>query len=424
MIHDSVARGLEDAHGDDGALFPAYEELCFANVPDTLLSVLDAPAERPLPASVFDGVETDVDNVVLILLDGFGYEAWRRTADSHPFLASLSDRGAVTPLTSIYPSETAAAITTLHTGLQPVEHGLLGWGQYVPELDATIQTLPFLTADGTPAEEAFGDDADPALLFDAETLYQRAGRAGITSQLVHPAEFEDSAYDSMVKRGAETVPYGSVAEMALRVRQTLEAADGPTYVNAYVPHLDATAHDHGNQSAEYAAQVGMVADCLQRELVENLDSETAERTLLIVTADHGQVDTRPAENVDLDALGVEPHLKRDGDGDPIPALGGPRNLQFHVREGHVQALAEVLESASGADLRTFTREEYEARGLFGDRAPSARFEERRPDLVAVPRELTVWYDDGHLEMVGMHGGLHPHEMLVPFATSRLDALQS
>ena len=326
----------------------------------------------------------------------------------------------MTPLTSIYPSETAAAITTLHTGRQPVEHGLLGWFQYVPELDATLQTLPFATVDGEPATEVYGDDADPRLLIDTDTIYQRAADSGIDSRLVAPKAFEDAPYDSVVKRGAKTTPYGTVAEMALRIRQCLTAASGSTYVNAYVPALDATGHEHGNESPEYRANLGMVTDCLRRELVENLDPVVAERTLLVLTADHGQVDTDPERNVDLGTLGVEEHLQRDGDGEPIPALGGPRNLQFHVRDGHVEALRDKLES--GADVRTFAREEYEELGLYGDREPTTRFEERAPDLVAVPRELSVWYDDGHLENVGMHGGLNPTEMLVPFAAVRLDEL--
>lgn len=415
-----MADRLRAEHGDGWALLPDYKEFCFANVSDTVLSVLDADARRPLPGSVFEGVETDVDNVVVVLLDGFGFEAWQRFQADHRFLSEITDRGTVTPLTSIYPSETAAAITTMHTGRQPAEHGLLGWFQYVPELDTTLQTLPFATLDDEPATEAFGDDADPRLLLDAPTVYQRAADDGIASRLVAPAAFEDAPYDSVVKRGSETAPYGTVAEMALRIRQCLTAATEPAYVNAYVPTLDAAGHEYGNESPEYRANLGMVLDCLRRELVENLDAGTAARTLLVVTADHGQVDTDPARNVDLGSLGIEAHLQRDGDGDPIPALGGPRNLQFHVRDGQVEALRDALES--GADLQTFAREEYREVGLFGDREPSARFEERAPDLVAVPRDLTVWYDDGHLEMVGMHGGLNPSEMLVPFAAVRLDAL--
>lgn len=419
MRRDSVAQRLRAEQGDGWALLPDYEGLCFANVPDTVLSVLGGAARRPLPESVFDGVETDAENVVVVLLDGFGYENWRRFEAENAVLSSLAERGTVTPLTSIYPSETTAAITTMHTGRQPVEHGLLGWFQYVRELDEIVLPLPFTTLDDEPATEVFDEGADPRLLLDTETVYQRAGAAGIDSILVQPEAFEGQPYDSRVNQGAKTQPYDDLPEMARQTREALELADGPTYVFSYVPDLDAVGHEHGNDSPEYRTTLGTITDHLQREF-ERLDPETAERTLLVVTADHGQVDTDPERNVDLGGLDVEGHLRRDDSGQPIQAVGGPRNLQFHVREGHVADLRDELES--NLDVRTFTREEYEELGLFGDREPAARFEERAPDLVAIPRELIVWYDDGHLEDIGEHGGLNPTEMLVPFAAVRLDEL--
>ncbi|USZ76629.1 alkaline phosphatase family protein [Halorussus vallis] len=433
MLQDDVAGTLRERHLEGDTLFPAYEDYCFANVPDAVASVLgdDTTAvsaevsreSRPrLPARVFDGVDTDVRNVAVVLLDGFGYDHWKRRHERHDLLADLTERGTVTPLTSIYPSETAAAITTMHTGRQPVEHGNLGWFQHLggPDDGVVVQTLPFTTLDDEPVGEAFGD-ASPERIFEGDTLYRRLAASGVDPHVVHPAAIEGGAYSNRSLRGATTTPYENVAEMALRVRQTLEAADDPTYVYGYVPHLDAAGHAHGNDSPEYRAQIGMVADCLRRELVERLDPETARETLLIVTADHGQVDTSPEENVDLGELGVEEFLARDADGEPIRAVGGPRNLQFHTRPGETAALAERL--AEAAPVRTFDAETLRDRGLFGDREPSATFERRRPDLVAVPERGMLWYDDGHFEHVGMHGGLHPTEMLVPFGAVRLDELQ-
>lgn len=90
--------------------------------------MLDSSFDRRLPDDAIAGVECgDAENVVVLLVDGFGYEHWKRERDVHPLLSALTERGIVTPLTSVYPSETAAAITTVHTGRKPVEHGLLGW---------------------------------------------------------------------------------------------------------------------------------------------------------------------------------------------------------------------------------------------------------------------------------------------------------
>lgn len=64
MLREGVERVLLEDHARDGALLPAYGDYCFANVPDTLLSLSGFPADRPLPDGVLSGVERDAERVV------------------------------------------------------------------------------------------------------------------------------------------------------------------------------------------------------------------------------------------------------------------------------------------------------------------------------------------------------------------------
>jgi hypothetical protein len=166
----------------------------------------------------------------------------------------------------------------------------------------------------------------------------------------------------------------------------------------------------------------MIADRLRTELIDRLDRETARGTLLIVTADHGHVDTDPETNVDLSAIdGLHERLRTDGSGEPIPPVGGPRNVRFHVEPGSEQGVRDVLERE--LDARVFGREEALDRGLFGDAEPIDDFAARCGELICVPRERGVWWSGGELDFVGMHGGLHPDEMLAPFAAANLGRLR-
>ncbi|WP_338729136.1 alkaline phosphatase family protein [Haladaptatus sp. DJG-WS-42] len=423
MRQDDVAADLLDHFSEDGFLFPDYNGFCFANVPDTILSLFDAPTRRTLPNDVFTGIKTDADHVVVVLVDGFGYEQWTRDQHKYDFLDTLAKQGTVTPLTSTYPSETAAAITTVSTGTQPVEHGLLGWFQYYEELAQVLLTLPFSTLDGDYVPENF-DGLDGRFLFSSpeQTVYERARDAGVSPHVVMPERISRSEHSKLAMAGASVSGYGDLAHMGRLIRKTLQSADGSSYTYAYIPHVDAVSHQHGTESPEYEKMVSKVTGHIQRELVERVAPAVAENTLLVVTADHGHLDTDPETNVALDTIdGLSDHLKRGPDGEPIPAVGSGRNLQFHVRDGHVEALRDLLEAE--LDVKTFDREEYTARGLFGDREPSAHFEAHAPDLVAVPRDKLVWYNDGELDQIGSHGGLSPEEMLCPFAVCRLASLQ-
>lgn len=414
VLRAALVDSLRGATLAPGFVRPDWAGYCFANIPNTVCSLLGEDARRPLPAGVFDGVGTDVEHVVVAFVDGFGWGHFRRARADHPFLDRLARRATVTPLTSLYPSETAAAVSTFHTATQPCEHGVLGWNAYVEALGGYLHTLPFTDREGRSLAEA----ADPAALIDERPVYDRLSADSV---IVAPAGLNDSAYSGQATTGARGVGYRTVARGACRVRERLAAAERPTYCQFYVPSVDESAHRAGVAHPETDAQLAAVCAALERELVDGLDPAVAERTLLIVTADHGEVDAETT--VDLGTLALDPYLRRDAGGDPIPAVGGPRNLQFYAREGREEALIEALrEGLAPLDPLVLRREELLGEDLFGDREPSDRFLRRCPDVLAVPDEGFAWYDDGHLSQVGMHGGLHPDEMLVPFAAERVSAL--
>ena len=97
-------------------------------------------------------------------------------------------------------------------------------------------------------------------------------------------------------------------------------------------------------------------------------------------------------------------------------------MHLHLQDG---ALGETRAALAELDARLWTREEAFAMDLFGDRGISEQFRRRCGDLVLTHQHLGTWWGDveaAELSLIGMHGGLHPHEMLVPFAAVRADRL--
>jgi len=430
MFRTGVAEALRADREEDGYLFPDYGGYCFAGVPPTALSVLgagevyDGRDAGPLPGDVLDGVATDVETVVVALVDGYGFEQYRRDRHDYPLLDRLADRGTVTPLTSIYPTETAAAITTTHTGDRPARHGLLGWDQYVPAVGGVLSTLPFETVDGEPAGEAH--DVGAAVLFEGSSVYSALVDTPADATAVVPEGQLESAYSRVAQADLGGGGYEDLDHAARALTRAVGGADGPTYVYAYFPQVDGAAHLAGTESAEYHRQLEAVLSAVERGLVEGLDAADAGETLLLLTADHGEVDTPGATgNVNLRADRFDPlwqALRTAPDGDPIPPVGGPRNVQLHVRDGEREAVRALLER--DLDALVLDRGAVLDRELFGPGEPSGRFLERIGDLLVVPRDRSVWHQDAALRYVGMHGGLHPEEMLVPFAAARVDALRA
>jgi len=388
------------------------------DAPTTALSPLGRfGPDDPVAAALAD-VETDVDHVVFVLVDGYGFEQWARdrARGRHRLHGTFDAGGAVTPLTSVYPSETAAAITSLHTGRPPAEHGLLGWFQRVEGVPGVVQTLPFTTTDGAPVAEAHPDArATAADLFAGDPLYADLRAAGIEAHVFQPEGSVETGYTRAATAGATTHGYGSVRGACRGARRAVEGASGHTYSLVYAPNVDGAAHRVGTDASAYHGAVATVLGAVQRELIDRFGSRAARRTLLCVGADHGLVGADPAANVDLRTLRAWDRFGLAAS----PPVGGPRNLQFHTHDP--ESLREAL--ASALDARVLTREEWSRAGLFGP-GGSDTFERRAPDVVAAPRENLAWYADGELELRGMHGGVAPAEMLVPFAAGRVADLRS
>lgn len=407
---------LRDRLTDDGYLFPDYGGYCFAHVPDTVQSVLGVGGQRSLPPDVLEGLGDSYDRVLVVLVDGFGLAHWKRHR-SHPVLERLEERAHVTPLTSLYPSETAAALTTFHTARLPTSHGVLGWDVYDPVDDASYEAF---TTEVTAGDETV--DRDLADVFEGEPIYPALRMAGIDCRHVVPFP-ETYAGATCHSYGPDPTLEGFVPAL----REAFTAADDPASLYAYLPQIDTVAHEHGTTSTEYRTVVDRVFGTIDRALsaLADLSGSVPGETLVLLTADHGHVDTRTERNVDLERFDtVMESLRRHGTGEPVRYAGSPRNLHLHLQPGRVDSVRSLLQRELDLDARVFTREAALECELFGPGPASETFRRRLGDLVVVHRHSLVWYgsDPTKLEFVGMHGGLHPDEMLVPFVAVDLEQL--
>src|SRR5579862_9668495 len=99
---------------------PVLPDYLGANLAGLSPAFLAPPAGRaewiPEPAR-------HASQVVLLVADGLGWRQWQDRRDLTPHLSSL--RGG--PITSVVPSTTATALTSLTVGVPPALHGIVGY---------------------------------------------------------------------------------------------------------------------------------------------------------------------------------------------------------------------------------------------------------------------------------------------------------
>jgi predicted AlkP superfamily pyrophosphatase or phosphodiesterase len=411
-----------------GSVRPDYSGYNLSNVPWTIQSILGVKGERPgLPSDALGRVDTaGIDNVVLMLVDGLGYREWQRQ-NSKGFFGALSRKGSVMPITTIFPSTTSAALTSLCTGLTPQEHGLPEWYVYMRELGEVVRGLWFNRV-GDKANDTLKGELPPRALFDGATIYQRLKREGVRSTTLTNRFVANSVYSKYSRRGAGVVPYSSASDLTVSLRRLVEGAKGLNYFNVYWSYVDHVEHRYGPNTDEAEVEASLISHALEEGFLSKLGRDAAGRTLVLVTADHGQVLSPPEEMIYTNRLSkLVRAFERNQMGKPIPPWGAPRDSYLQIKESMLDETQEYLAEKFDGIATILKTDEALKDGLFGLNRASTKFRRRVGNLMILPHGTgSIWYkyeEESPYDFPGHHGGLSKDEMTIPLAAGRVSDLQ-
>lgn len=379
-------------------VLPDYHGGSIVNLMSSLLAALGGgeslyPALRQLPPADLQHSR----NIVLLVIDGLGDDYLARAGAGGTL--HRSRRGSIT---SVFPSTTATAVTTFLTGTAPQQHALPGWHVYFKELGSVVAVLPFRARHGGPPLGETGIDA--ATLFGHVPLFDRI-RA--RSWVVSPERIIHSDYNTAHTGTAERRAYVTLRQLFATTADIVRASRERTYVYAYWPELDRLAHEHGIGSREAAAHLAGLDTEFDRFLQHIRGSDTT----VIVTADHGFVDTDPEHLVELDR---HPQLAETL---LLPLCGDRRLAYCYVHPEKRSRFERYVQTVLADNIELFPSAELIARGCFGLGLPHPRLQERVGDYTLVMRHNAVIKDwllgERRYTQIGVHGGVSEAEMRVP-----------
>ena len=375
------------------------------NLMQSIAEACGAPASgfeqcASLPAKTLD----ETRHVVLIVVDGLGLPLLARLPESSGLRRHL-----IGSLSSVFPSTTASAITTFMTGLAPAQHGLTGWHVRLEEIGQTLAILPMTVrapgeALAVPVEEL------PPRLFPYPTLFQRMTRE---SWVIAPQRIAGSPFNAWHARGASTRAYATLPELFGHLSDLLTDAVAPRYIYVYHPDLDAASHRFGCESEQAFEALRAFDTAFESFLATSRGADTS----LIVTADHGFIDS-PREHVVC--LDDHPQLAAW----LTQPLSGERRVAYcHVAAAHRSEFAAYVRQhlAHCADLQAST--DLIAAGCFGPPPYHPQLAARVGDFTLQMKAdwtITDWLPgEKRYELIGVHGGSSREEMRVPLVAIRL-----
>jgi predicted AlkP superfamily pyrophosphatase or phosphodiesterase len=341
------------------------------------------------------------DHLIVWLVDGLGYDYLRSQGSSSALLQHLRS-----PMSSVFPATTASAITTLHTAVAAQQHAVPGWHVYLRELGTVTALLPGRPRFGGAPLDRLGIDLAP--LIASPPLFSRLEA---DASVLVPQRLMYSAYNTALTAGARRIGYNELVE-ALALLSRPPAAPSRRFSYAYWPGFDSLAHQHGIASEVVALHFAQL-DQLFAQLLERL---AGTNTLVVVTADHGFVDTRPEHVIRLEE---HPELHQCL---ALPLSGEARAAYCYVRHGRAEAFERYVRERLGDKLELHASAELIEAGWFGRGPVSAALRERVGDYVLIGRERYLIRDQvlgqHPFEPIGVHGGVSAEEMTVPLVVAR------
>jgi hypothetical protein len=364
-------------------VLPDFTGACIANVVPALMA-RDTAAP---PTAWLPDTARRARQIVLLVVDGLGWEQLSARAGLAPTLSSADGIGR--PITSVAPSTTATALTSITTGRLPYEHGVLGYR--LADGDEILNVLRWRVGNAAPRDAR---RSEPAGAFQPFAPFPGSGAP---VPVVSRDEFGSTGFTAAHLGDSPLHGYRVPSSLPVEVGRLLD--QGEPFVYAYYDGIDKIAHGNGlgdHYDAELRAVDRMVGD-----LVGMLPAGAA----LVVTADHGQIDV----GTRLELLGRDTMAS-------VRFLSGEGRFRWlHAREGAAADLADELRGRYGDSTWVMTRDQMLEDGLFGG-TPEGHLLARLGDVALLPHRAIAFIDPadtGESRLESRHGSLTSAEMLVP-----------
>lgn len=361
--------------------FPNYEN-CSVNLIASISQYCGlAPRHKTHPYLDALFQKKAYQNIILMLFDGMGMDMLEKTLPEDAFLR----KALCHPLSSVYPSTTTCATTAIETGMMPCEHAWLGWTLYFHQIDKLVDVYTNRTDTNEIAADYY------------------VGERFIPRQFIYPKITACGKYKACSVSFYGDVKIKTLPELFENVL-SLAKDHEKRYIYTYWPEPDSTMHKKGCYHEKSAATLLDIND-----RVEKLASQLPDNTLLLLTADHGLIDTKTVYLEDYPAL--HQMLQRD-------STIELRALSFHVKKEYLDVFPDVFQSHFPGQFLVIDRETF-IRDYLGPGNVHPQVYDFVGDYMALSTgDISMMNHPGSMTLIGNHAGLTKEEMIVPLIIAK------
>ena len=328
------------------------------------------------------------DNVIVVLVDGLGSENLRQRAGHAPFLHENLRRGK--SITASFPATTSVNIGSFATGLMTGQHGLVGHQVWDRKENERINLLV-----------GWNERTDPEKWQPHRLVSEEAFSIGIVCNVIAAEEYRNTGFTRATMRRANFIGADSIEE---RIHKAIDVANSKQSSISYVyfPELDKYGHQNGWTSTGWASILEQIDAGLK------LLASKMGRAGLVITADHGMVETSRDRQLRLDQELAGLSLEFFG--------GDTRTSYLYFAEPSEATGAIERLSALSYAFGAHTTQELIDSGWYGPIGVEAA--QRLPEVVLLAKSNYTLYHSNFskqraFDMISHHGSISDAELKVP-----------
>lgn len=360
-------------------VLPNYEN-CLMNITTTILKHYKVQTKyNSLP--ILEGeLNKGYRNIVYILIDAMGDSILEKHSDVTEYIR----KNQVKTLTTVFPSTTTSATTSVLTGKPPVETGWVGWLQYIKEEDKSV--IFFFNK----------DFYDEKVEFDYNVSQKFAPVTKIYDLI---KDRNEDVNTSEIFPEFRTPEYKEFKNLCDTIVKECKKEDR-NFIYAYWDKLDTYIHRTGTKSKKVHNHLQQLNDDI-KYLKDNLDDDT----LIIITADHGQIDI---EEIGLfDKPKIVQTFKHN------PSIEA-RATAFFIKEGMKKQFEEEFNKHFRDNFILFESEDLINTKILGEGIEHNKIREFLGDYFSIAIDkYSFKLSDSKREFKAQHAGLTKEEMLIP-----------
>lgn len=329
------------------------------------------------------------DNVILFLVDWLWYN-WLESYWKNSFLYSRLKW----QINSVFPSTTSSTITTINTWFAPSDHWVVWWNMYSKEVWWLVKILPWLNKI---SESNIWENVEMKNIVSKQAFYPHSKKDVF---IVTSNVFKNSKYNLFYNDKTKVLWYSDLSECFAKTIWTINFNKKQKYTYTYWPDFDRKCHDYWIDSPEVMNHFEDLD--YHFEKLEKIAKET--NTLVIVTADHGQlncdkiIDIRNYKELEEMLL--------------LPLSWEPRCQYCFVKKWFEEDFYNQVKEKFSDMADIYTRDEVLESKIFWN-WQDEKFLYRIWDFLILPKEwylLTDWTDWIH---IWNHWGISDWETKIP-----------